>query len=650
MEDEQDHIVLPSKDDCMVMPMTERRDFAQRLFEKQGATCISKWGKRALGFTDGDRNFVVVVEQRSCQIQGDDLALAADYTRDAGYEGAPIVFSFGETSTQMEGKARLLGVKLYTRASIFLAVQKSQGIDGQKRTIEQLHPQVLQQFMGLLSKFEKKHRENKLRNAYWKPFVYKRNSKGRIIPPDVNNIGPYKWQCDIHNAGLRHTRRALIAANRVGKSEAGAGETSMHALGEYPDWWRGKRFKHAPTIVVGSDTNENSVMITQAKLLGEDNRSGYIPPDKILDISHRQAGISGVVHEVKVRHKSGGVATIIFKSYEQGRKKWQGTAWDFVWLDEEPPMEIYTEAITRLMTTNGCMLLTFTPLNGVSDVVKKFVDDAEAEGTEGKKGGRYKPFVLNVTWDDAPHLTDEIIETMLEAYPAHERDCRSKGVPLAGAGMIFPFDQDQLEMDINTKIMPYWPRVCGIDFGMDHPFAAAWLAYDTASDTVYVYDGYKKSNEAAPYHVDQINSRGEWIPTAWPHDGDHREASGETLADYYRGKGLRNMLPVSARHNDEKGGPQPLETIITMMKNRMRAGKLKVHPNLSDWFREQRMYHKKATPDGGLKIVKKDDDLLSATMQGLMMLRYAVALDEVDDSAMMSGASARTGDYDPYEW
>jgi phage terminase large subunit-like protein len=45
---------------------------------------------------------------------------------------------------------------------------------------------------------------------------------------------------------------------------------------------------------------------------------------------------------------------------------------DGVWFDEEPPIEIYTEGLTR--TNNGqrsqFAIMTFTPLLGVSDVVQ----------------------------------------------------------------------------------------------------------------------------------------------------------------------------------------------------------------------------------------------------------------------------------------
>ena len=73
-----------------------------------------------------------------------------------------------------------------------------------------------------------------------------------------------------------------------------------------------------------------------------------------------------------VRHVSGGLSTLTFKSYDQGRRKWQGETLDFVWFDEEPPEEIYIEGKTRVNATGGMVWLTLTPLNGLSAVVFSF--------------------------------------------------------------------------------------------------------------------------------------------------------------------------------------------------------------------------------------------------------------------------------------
>ena len=64
-----------------------------------------------------------------------------------------------------------------------------------------------------------------------------------------------------------------------------------------------------------------------------------------------------------------------FKSYEKGREKWQGETLDGVWYDEEPPMNIYIEGMTRTNTKAGINMITFTPLLGMSEVVRMFLTD-----------------------------------------------------------------------------------------------------------------------------------------------------------------------------------------------------------------------------------------------------------------------------------
>jgi hypothetical protein len=58
------------------------------------------------------------------------------------------------------------------------------------------------------------------------------------------------------------------------------------------------------------------------------------------------------------------------------------------------------------------------------------------------------------------------------------------------------------------------------------------------------------------------------------------------------------------------------------MLDRMKTNRLKVFDHHLDWFSEFRLYHRK---DG--RVVKENDDLLSATRYALMMLRFAQTSD-----------------------
>ena len=202
----------------------------------------------------------------------------------------------------------------------------------------------------------------------------RRKSRDRI-----KHFKPYPRQLEFYAKGAEYRERLLMAANQVGKTYGGSVEAALHLTGRYPDWWPGRRYDRPVRMWAGSDTTETTRDTVQTNLIGppadeEAWGTGAIPADAILSTDRRQ-GVANALDTVLVRHVSGGVSTLGFKSYDQGRQKWQGAVRDIIWLDEEPPMSIYTEALTRTNTVeDGMIFLTFTPLLGMSDVVHLFLD------------------------------------------------------------------------------------------------------------------------------------------------------------------------------------------------------------------------------------------------------------------------------------
>ena len=223
--------------------------------------------------------------------------------------------------------------------------------------------------------------------------------------------------------------------------------------------------------------------------------------------------------------------------------------------------------------------------------------------------------IIIATIHDAEHFTPEQREAIIASYPAHEREARIKGIPMLGSGKIFPFPEESL-YDTRSDIPTHWPRIVGLDFGVDHPFAAVWLAWDRDTDTIHVYDAIRVRDGSVATHVPAVRAKAPWIPCAWPHDGLQRDkGSGEQLAKQYRDAGL-NMLRERATFDDGTNG---VEAGIMDMYTRMETGRFKVAKHLAEWFEEFRMYHRK---DG--KIVKERDDIMSATRYAIMCLRHAI--------------------------
>lgn len=224
------------------------------------------------------------------------------------------------------------------------------------------------------------------------------------------------------------------------------------------------------------------------------------------------------------------------------------------------------------------------------------------------------PFCVQAGWDDVPHLSEQQKAELLAAYPEHEREARSKGIPMLGSGAVFPIDEKLITIPPH-EIPKHWVQIVGLDFGWDHPTAAARVAWDRDSDVVYVTHTYRKSKDVPVIHAAAVKSWGEWLPVAWPHDGlQHDKGSGDQLAEQYKKAGL-NMLAEQASHPEGGNG---VEAGIMDMLERMRTGRFKVFAGNNEWFQEFRTYHRK---DG--KIVKEVDDLMSATRYAVMMLRFA---------------------------
>lgn len=418
---------------------------------------------------------------------------------------------------------------------------------------------------------------------------------------------PYAKQIEFHTAGAGFRERLFMAGNQLGKTWAGAFETAMHATGRYPAWWTGKRYNYAVRAMVGSESAELTKKGVQRLLLGppemrEEWGTGAIPYECVRGTSMKQ-GVPDAVSSIVIKHECGEDSVIQFNSYDQGRTKWQADTVDFVWFDEEPPLAIYSEGLTRTQAVGGQVFVTFTPLLGMSEVVKRFILD-KPTGTS----------VTNMTISDAEHYTPEQREAIIEAYPAHEREARAKGVPILGSGRVFPVVEEAIKCTA-FPIPSHWPRIVGLDFGIDHPTAIVWMAWDRDSDIVYVTDCYRVKDASIAIHAASIRARGDWVPVSWPHDGLQRDkGSGEQLAKQYKDMGVP-MLPERATFEDGSNG---LEAGVSEMLTRMQTMRLKVFGHLEDWFEEFRLYHRK---DG--LIVNKNDDLLAATRYAMMMRRKA---------------------------
>lgn len=405
--------------------------------------------------------------------------------------------------------------------------------------------------------------------------------------------------------GAEKKERAFVAANRIGKSVAGGYEIACHLTGFYPHWWTGRRFDKPVKAWVAGDTSQTVRDILQGKLLGPvgDFGTGIIPGATIIDTKRRAGNVPDLVETVRVKHVSG-VSTLGFKSYDQGREAFQGTEQDIIWLDEEPPVSVYTECLMRTMTTQGIVMLTFTPLRGLSDVVLSFLPDGRSP--EGK-------CVVMATWDDVPHLSETDKADMLAAMPPHMRDARSKGIPALGSGAIYPVAEAEIAIP-DFDIPDHWPRIYGMDVGWNNT-AAVWGAWDREQDCVYVYSEYKRGQAEPSAHAAAIKLRGDWISGVIdPASAGAGQKDGIRLIDVYKQLGLE----LFKADNQVEAG-------LLDVYRRLAEGRMKIFRSCQKWLSEFRLYRR----DEKGRVVKDNDHLMDATrylvMSGLPMARVKVA-------------------------
>ena len=435
----------------------------------------------------------------------------------------------------------------------------------------------------------------------------KRAARNRLA-----SFQPYSKQREFHEAGATKRERLLMAANRFGKTECGAAELAMHLTGRYPNWWRGKRFNKPVRAWAAGVTNESTRDVVQAKLVGPPARNeewgtGLIP-HAALGSHSPSRGVAGLIDTISIRHEAGGWSTLQFKSYERGREKWQGAALEVIWLDEEPDKDIYSEALTRTNETGGIVYLTFTPLLGMSEVVRRFVMEPNPDR-----------HVTTATIDDAEHFSEEERARIIASYAEWERDARTKGIPALGSGRIFPISESDITV-APFEIPSHWPQIAGLDFGWDHPTAAAKLAWDRDNDVIYVTADYRRSQQTPIMHCGALKPWGKGLVWAWPHDGLQHDkgSSGEQLAKQYRDHGLA-LTTERATFLDGTNG---VEAGVSEMLERMQTNRWKVFSTCGAWFEELRLYHR----DDG-QIVKEFDDVLCASRYAMMMRRHAKTLE-----------------------
>jgi phage terminase large subunit-like protein len=375
-------------------------------------------------------------------------------------------------------------------------------------------------------------------------------------------------------AGDTFAERCFMAANRVGKSEGvGAYEMTLHLIGKYPPWWKGRRFTRPISAWAAGKDAKTVRDILQLALLGPGPQygTGMIPADAILDTTPK-VGTPEAVERVYVKHVLGGRSELTFKSYDAGVESFYGTKKDVVWLDEEAAQKIYAECLMRTLATvpgepNGIILVTFTPLWGMTDLAKDFI--------QAEEGG--PKHLITATWDDAPHLTKETRDELYKSIPPHEREARTEGRPMLGSGAVYPVPEAEIVVP-DFSIPAHYFRGYGMDVGWSKT-AAIFGALDRDNDIVYLTGEHYRGQAEPPIHAAAIKARGNMPGFIDPASNASSQEDGRQLFQIYRQLGLNLQMAENAR-----------EAGIYAVWTRLSTGRLKVFRSCKNWLDEFRTF------------------------------------------------------------
>ena len=414
----------------------------------------------------------------------------------------------------------------------------------------------------------------------------------------------HKKQLKFHKCKKRN--RWVFGGNRTGKSECGAVEVVWMALGIHP--YRENKDSTFGWVVSLSSRLQKDV--AQAKILS------YLDKRYIKDIVMQSGSASspenGVVDRIVVKNVFGKESTIVFKSCEEGRDKFQGASLDYVWFDEEPPKDIYYECMMRVLDKKGDIFGTMTPLKGLS-----FVYDDIYLNPKGDK----EIFTIFFEWADNPFLKKSEIKRLTSLLSPDELEARKYGRFTEGKkGMVYPEFAEYKHVIEPFDIPVEWQRSLSIDPGLNNPTSCHWYAVDN-DDNIFVVAEHYEAGQVVSYHANKIKEISDSIGWHREFDGSisalidtastqRTLASIKSVADLFREAGIKVNPKVNKNLFDG------ISRVKEFLKGEKGVPKLYIFNNCKNLIRELKgyMWGENEIP------IKKDDHSLDELRYFVMSL------------------------------
>lgn len=401
---------------------------------------------------------------------------------------------------------------------------------------------------------------------------------------EKNRLSQYNTGEKIHKKQIAFHRsekknRWVFGGNRSGKTECGAVEVIYFARGCHPY----RKINGATSGWVVSLSTQVQRDVAQSKILH------YLNPDWIEDVvmlsGRKDNYVNGIIDYILVKNVFGTLSKIGFKSCDQGREKFQGTSLDYVWFDEEPPYDIYSECKMRVLDKDGDIFATMTPLKGMT-----FVYD-EIYLNKYNDPNIWYEFMQ---WDDNPFISEKAKNAMKRTLSEQELKSRQFGEFLDVGGRVYP------EFDENVNVIepfpiPYeWQDKLSIDPGLKNPLSCHWYAVDYDGN-IYVVAEHYESERDIGYHSDAIHRISDELH--W-----HRNSNGmiEALIDSAANQttlaSIRSVADLFYDHNIlvntnvNKDVFSGIQRVKSYLKNSLGESKLFIFNTCKNMIREMKAY------------------------------------------------------------
>ena len=263
--------------------------------------------------------------------------------------------------------------------------------------------------------------------------ILKRGSEPyyRELPYRNRSNGLASWQYDIIWNQPDYKGCIACGANRIGKSRCGGFITALMVTGQHP---RYVSPANGRAWIVGLDSKAIEAICKP-----------YF--EMFMPRRYIETGKWNGKHNYWTFDSDGRHWEVWFKSVDSGRKKFQGDALDFGWVDEEPLKEgIFSEFEMRLVDRQGIWLMTATPVEGTR-WLKETLD-------------RDDVFYTMAGMKENPYIPVEEIEKVARQLPKDERDVRIEGKYIIFGGRPV-FDRDILN-ELEKNLRPHREGVLAV--------------------------------------------------------------------------------------------------------------------------------------------------------------------------------------------